>query len=217
MTWLNVVPAKQTWSEARVIGPSATSADIENAIIAPPNTRSASDVAKGSCSMVNTKCSYCRSAMRIVTLQIKRAVPPGAKDLGLHDEVTCWQCPKCEQTSCEGVVQCKGCGVGMAGLKCIEDVSALPPDVPRGLPIVLWWDRTTNDFYCPKCLKCNTCNQPLQSFSEVIFHVISCTSSRADYEYCHRRCAVQRNLCLKCLKPLGIMDKFSGRQSHKSC
>jgi hypothetical protein len=51
------------------------------------------------------KCSYSASEMRFVTLQVKRRVPAGAKDLGIADEVTCWRCPKCEQI----VAKCGAC------------------------------------------------------------------------------------------------------------
>ena len=54
-------------------------------------------------------CSYCGDVMNFTSNQVKRPVPPRAKDLGIYDKIYCWKCQRCNGTSTECLFYCK-CG-----------------------------------------------------------------------------------------------------------
>ena len=111
------------------------------------------------------KCSYCSEEMRITTIKEKRPVPVGSKDLNLYDEVTCWQCPKCGQTSKEGLIECDTCHV--TTVKCLN--AGQVASVANASPVSLKWrtiadqDGKSEYYQCLNCLKCYVCNQPLMT------------------------------------------------------
>ncbi len=45
------------------------------------------------------ECSYCEGIMLFTFERVKRQIPQGAKDLNIYDDIECWQCIKCGQTS----------------------------------------------------------------------------------------------------------------------
>lgn len=114
----------------------------------------------------NPVCSYCGSKMTLTMVAIKRKVPPGAKDLGISDEMMCWKCQKCEQTSREGINVCGICSketldVGGPELSTITNV-------PIKLIETRYWvsGHGISDGYtagCTACAKCSICKLPLAS------------------------------------------------------
>lgn len=99
-------------------------------------------------------CSYCNSEMNIVTVRTKRPVPPGAKDLDLYDELTCWQCPTCEAKSDEGIARCS-CGAYAVDTA----YAASAPQTP--VRIAVYRGSRQDTFGCTNCEECGICDRPL--------------------------------------------------------
>jgi len=194
---------------------------------------------------VNPTCSYCISKMTLTIETIKRKVPPGAKNLGLSDEMMCWKCLKCEQTSREGIVAC-GCGketldVGRPELSTIKDVPIrLVGSTHRNYEVNTYYHTAAG---CTSCVKCGICKQPLVSYD---FEVEKREDKRewntnTYYSYSHSKCAqrqhrqreeehrqwkkreeekqyrIHERLCITCGRALSFLDKLASRQTHKQC
>ena len=103
-------------------------------------------------------CSYCTTKMEWVGLAVPRPRPAGAQDLGLTDDVRCWQCPKCQATALPNRT-CSRCGDPI--------VSILPKDaatVPRHIPAALnvrWHREEGNEDRCLRDIACACCHRPI--------------------------------------------------------
>lgn len=184
------------------------------------------------------ECSYCKSKMNIVTVRVKRPVPPGVKDLGLSDDVICWQCSNCEQISPIDWEPCPECG----GL-----TSKHRESLPHLLTV--WYD-FKSDYWknsCTNCQKCHFCQQPLKTlvYKALTEHVTGTLNYAYYHEQCHAKEIAEteaktkaeheayiqeakrhqdeqakrqrEGLCLRCGKPLGMIDKISSRKMHNRC
>lgn len=111
------------------------------------------------------KCSYCDTDMKITATKQKRSVPAGAKDLNIYDDITCWQCPKCEQTSDNGLVKCEKCQAITLQCRSVSQAAQQPPDVPISLNTYRIKDEEgfLDTYECTNCIECCICNQPLRS------------------------------------------------------
>lgn len=195
---------------------------------------------------VNPICSYCKSKMTLRMATVKRKVPPGSKDLGLSDEMMCWKCLKCEQTSREGISVCQ-CGKeileqGLPELSTIKDV-------PIWLIGSHNWDMGVGVYNkgagCTSCVKCEICEQPLASYdferNQREHNALNGESRRTYYSYSHSKCVerqrrqwqeenrqreererekqyrIREGLCVTCGIALSFLDKLASRQTHKQC
>jgi hypothetical protein len=149
----------------------------------------------------NKECSYCGSKMKIAKLRVKRPVPQGAKDLGLFDEVVCWQCVQCEQTTTEMIEACK-CGSYILSRR----NAAPPPDAYEEnaphfqVKLFQVMDvQSGNEFGCTACTTCYGCRKSLNTYdfvegkdyNNVIINEISYDNkqiSQIYYTYFHQQC-----------------------------
>ena len=186
---------------------------------------------------VKQNCDYCKAPMRIVIEEVKRPVPPGAKDLNLRDTITHWRCTQCNLTSKNQLQQC-GCGrVRIFGRPELETAQQ---SVKAGLvqpPMAIGTLAATSEFEgrteCTSCTKCRICELPLESYDLFVVY------DRPNFDYYHKNCLeeswrqeeqrraaeqqaeeqrrIKLKLCLSCGNPLGLMDKMAGRSKHTGC
>jgi len=114
-------------------------------------------------------CTYCETEMEITKLKVKRPVPREAKDLGLQDEVTRWQCPKCQSTSDEGLVECDTCKqTGMLTLPSFMQCVKEDTHLRCFLDHVLVMDGERTKYHvCMKCMKCAGCKGDILPGQEI--------------------------------------------------
>jgi hypothetical protein len=177
------------------------------------------------------ECSYCKGKMSIVTVRVKRPVPPGVKDLGLSDDVICWQCSKCEQISKIDSEPCPQCGGLTYKLQELPHLLLVRGDLDYRL------------LSCTNCQKCHFCKQPLKTLQYKEFREHDAGTNTCTYYHlqCHAKeieeteakttaykqeCKrhedeqakrQREGLCLRCGKPLSMMDKISSRKVHNRC
>lgn len=171
--------------------------------------------------------------------EVKRPTPPGAKDLGLTDEVFCWICPKCGHTSTDHLCFCN-CG-GLT-LDCSE---ARSEDFPTASDFGVYGylrsqtrtyedGETDSSYCCNRCVKCVGCRKEIND--DTFIEVLNTHEKEKyiDYEWyyfhddCHlefekdrldkiKQNRIKNGLCVACGNAIGLMDKLSGREKHKSC
>lgn len=145
------------------------------------------------------RCSYCSDEMRITTVKEKRPVPVGSKDLNLYDDVTCWQCTKCGQTSKEGLIECYRCKAMTVKCTTVRHAVTIPNDIPISLRDSKMRDDEgiIESYACVNCQLCVICNQPLKEHELVEVEKDRSIGYRGHYfhEYCyaHKRCGTQEN------------------------
>ena len=145
-------------------------------------------------------CSYCESEMELTKVKVNRPVPNGAKNLNLQDDVTCWQCPQCKQTSNQDLVECQKCGV--VGLKSYP-FSISPTNSSKVQQCLLSWEskyegETTSYYTCLNCLKCSVCNQPFDGpnlnrkkttdYDKDVADLCGNDDHSNYYDYSHKKC-----------------------------
>jgi hypothetical protein len=157
----------------------------------------------------NKECSYCGSEMKIAKLRTKRAVPQGAKDLGLFDEVVCWKCPQCEQTTTKTIEVCDCGSYMLSGSNQAPDPNAYEKGAPHfqvKLMRQLSDESATgvgNDYRCTACIKCYECHQALNTYDfvegEDYTHIVRDEISynnrpiiQMTYAYFHKPCLDKR-------------------------
>jgi hypothetical protein len=109
--------------------------------------------------------------MKVAINRVKRAVPKGAKDLNLFDEVVAWRCPQCERLDTELVGMCR-CGYHVLlepWHEAVPDDCAYENDAPRfqaylpGCIQVIRGDYKYYNYGCTGCIVCPGCKQILNS------------------------------------------------------
>jgi hypothetical protein len=152
-----------------------------------------------------------------------------------------WICPKCNLTSTDYLRYCDSCGA--LTLNCLEDKTGnFPKAKGAGLYGYLRSSQTyyfNNDdldayYRCFHCIKCSACGKNIESdtFIEVVTVNQKDNSSQSEFIYYHSEChikhekdkeekirqdRIKKGNCVICDRPIGFLDKISGREKHKSC
>ncbi len=146
-------------------------------------------------------CSYCGSKMNFTVKQVKRNVPQGAKDLGIYDDINCWQCQQCDGTVTKSLSNCECGRVTFDALAWADDSKKETVDnVEGGLYGLLltedsvWEDidgqiQKSYDYKCIFCNSCPFCGKKLETPNFVQTSFVSTTEGYTEYySYYHKDC-----------------------------
>jgi len=159
-------------------------------------------------------CSYCEERMLFTSKKVKRPVPQSAKDLNIYEEVECWECINCKQTSTDFITDCNSCGQKVLNFeedgdeRTHRDLSSTlyASRYPQGASGIYGYLRDVGFFRDPKypaqcmnCVTCNECNQKIldnSAQSQIFdrFVVIDDDNDHYRFFFLHENCVEQSPL-----------------------